>query len=141
MTAFKGDIGQLGLVGANLAKLASVPSQTAREAANGIREAIRQEFSEGQDPYGRSWAALAQATLDRGRTPPPLTDSGDMADVDVHPAAGAGIEIEFGPEYAGFHQTGTRNMPARPPLPTGGFPTTWAKVISDAAAKQFRKAV
>lgn len=141
MSRFEGDFDKLGLLKANLARLARVPSQTAADAAEGIRSAIQDEFSAGQDPYGRSWEALEQATLDKGRFPPPLTDSGEMADVDVHPTSGAGIAIEFGPEYSGFHQVGTRRMVARPPLPVGGFPSTWSKVIADAAEKAVEKAM
>lgn len=141
MSKFTGDLSKLGLLSANLSKLASVPSQIAKDAAEGIRSAIEQEFEAGQDPYGRSWAALEQATIDKGRRPPPLTDSGDMSNVEVTPSAGAGISIEFGAEYAGFHQTGTRRMVARPPLPVGGFPKTWSDAISDAAAARVEKAM
>ena len=141
MSKFTGDFSKLGLLQANLAKLASVPSQTTRDAAEGIRSEIVAEFDGGHDPYGRSWASLEQATLDKGRGPPPLTDSGDMADVDVRPTAGAGIAIEFGAEYAGFHQAGTRFMVARQPLPAAGFPASWSKVIADAATARVEKAM
>jgi phage gpG-like protein len=142
MSRFTGDISKLGLVSANLAKLASVPSQVAGDASEGIAQEIRNEFDAGTDPYGRAWAALQAATLAKGRTPPPLTDSGDTIDsLEVKPSAGAGITIEFGTEYAGFHQVGTVDMVARPPLPIGGFPSSWSKVISDAASARIEKAM
>ena len=141
MSKFTGDFSKLGLLQANLAKLARVPSQVASGAADGIRDAIVDEFAAGQDPYGREWEALAEATLLKGRRPPPLTDSGDMADVTVRPSSGAGIEISFEPEYSGFHQTGTRNMPARKPLPDAGFPKTWSDAIAAAATSSVEKAM
>jgi hypothetical protein len=141
MSRFEGDFAKLGLLQANLAKLARVPSQVAGDASEGIRSEIEAEFEGGHDPYGKSWEALAESTIARGRRPPPLTDSGDMAAVDVHPTSGAGIAIEFGPEYSGFHQTGTKNMPARKPLPEAGFPTSWSKAIADAATARVEKAM
>jgi hypothetical protein len=141
MSDFTGDFAGMRLLQANLAKLAGVPSQVAGDAAEGIRSAIAAEFEGGQDPYGRSWEALAEATINKGRRPPPLTDTGDMSNVVVRPAAGAGITIEFGPGYSGFHQAGTRNMPARKPLPDAGFPSTWSAVISDATAARVQKAM
>lgn len=142
MSAFTGDLSQLGLLSANLAKLARVPSQVAGDASEGITQEIRSEFDAGTDPYGRAWAALKAATLAKGRTPPPLTDSEATIDsLEVKPSAGAGITIEFGTDYVGFHQVGTVNMQARPPLPTGGFPSSWSKVISDATSARVEKAM
>ena len=141
VSKFTGDFSKMGLLKANLEKLAHVPSQIAGDASEGIRNEILAEFEAGQDPYGKAWEDLAEATIYKGRTPTPLTDSGDMANVEVRPSSGAGIEIEFGPEYSGFHQTGTRNMPARKPLPDAGFPASWAKAIGDAAAKRVEKAM
>ncbi len=141
MSGFTGDFSKLGLVQANLAKLAAIPSQIAGEVSEGIRSQISAEFEGGHDPYERSWEALAASTIARGRHAPPLTDSGDMANVTVAPTSGAGISIQFGPEYSGFHQTGTKNMPARKPLPDAGFPAAWSKIIADAATARIEKAM
>lgn len=141
MSKFTGDFNKLGLLQANLEKLARVPSQIATDASEDIRSAIVAEFEAGQDPYGHAWEELQEATLLKGRFPPPLTESGDMADVDVHPTAGSGIAIEFAPEYSGFHQVGTKYMVARPPLPIAGFPSSWSKAISDAARARVEKAM
>ncbi len=140
--SFTGDFKKLGLLQASMARLAKVPSQLAGDVTEKIADEIRAEFAAGQDPYGRAWAALSQATLTRGRFAPPLTDTGDTIDsLEVKPMAGAGVSISFGTEYAGFHQTGTKNMPARQPLPTAGFPSSWSKILSEAAEKKVAEAL
>lgn len=142
MSAFTGDFSKLGLLQENLRKLASVPSRIAADVAPQIADEIRAEFAAGQDPYGKSWEKLAAATIAKGRHAPPLTDSSDTIDsLEVKPSQGAGVDISFGTEYAGFHQTGTKNMPARPPLPTGGFPPSWSKAIRAAGTKRFHEAM
>jgi phage gpG-like protein len=141
VSSFTGDFGKLGLLQVSVAKLAAVPSQIAPDVARGIEGEIREEFQAGTDPYHRPWAQLRPATLAKGRRPPPLTDTREMiGSLDVRPSQGAGVTVEFGAEYAGFHQVGTKDMVARPPLPTGGFPSTWSQIIRDAAAKKFSEA-
>ena len=128
-----GDFAGLGKLEANLYKLSTVPSQAATEAAEGIQSLVMDEYASGSDPNGRRWAPLRPSTLKRGRTPPPLTDSGNMRDgTEVKPLPGAGISISFDVPYAVFHHTGTRNMVARPVAPTGTFPASWNEVIEAA---------
>lgn len=126
-----------------MARLARVPSQTAGRAAPAIAHLIDQEFTTGRDPYGRAWAPLKQSTLAKGRRPPPLTDTGAMrAGVDVKPMQGAGIAITFANAVpAVFHQGGTRKMVARPPLPGGTFPATWARALETAGTAEITKTV
>ncbi len=124
-----------------LRQLSKVPAKASRDAAKEIKARIRQEFATGTDPYGNAWAPLRPATLAKGRQPPPLTDTGEMASVTVEPAAKAGIVISLGADYSRFHQTGTRNMAARPILPDHrGLPDTWRRSIEDAIDRAWRRA-
>ncbi len=130
----------LNRIAKSLRQLSRVPSQAASGAAPEIRKLLVQQFLTGTDPYGGRWASLSQATLDKGRSPPPLTDSGAMATLDVQPSQGAGITITLGADYSRFHQTGTRYMPARPILPDQrGLPATWRRAIQDAADRSFER--
>lgn len=124
-------------------KLADVPAQAAKSASKRIGDLIEEQFAQGTDPYGRPWAALRPYTLAKGRTPPPLTDSGAMREsVEVKPMAGAGIEVTMGVDYATFHQTGTGNMAQRQILPqSGGFPRSWSKAIDESVAEATKKAM
>lgn len=142
MGAWTGDISELGRLAENLEKLSRVPSRAARKASEGIAEAIEAQFDAGVDPYGKAWAPLKPATLDKGRSPPPLTDSHDMRDsIEVRPARSAGIRITIGSEYAGFHQAGTRFMAQRPILPQGPMPKTWTAAIDEALDVEFEEAM
>jgi hypothetical protein len=116
--------------------LSKVPSQAARAAAADIAGLIEQQYADGTDPYGDAWADLAESTIAKGRTPPPLTDSGVMrAGTDVAPSAGAGITITLGADYAIYHQGGTGSMPARPILPDHDLPEAWRDMIANAVAE------
>ncbi len=137
--AISGDFAKMGLLRANLGKLAAVPSQVASDASAKIATLIEHEFVAGQDPYGNGWAALKPATLRKGRRPPPLTDAGTMRDsVKVSPMPGSGIAITID-EPANIHQTGSKFMVARPILPSAGFPATWSAAIRDATQARIRE--
>jgi len=138
---FTGDIGALGNLAENLRRLTEVPSRAARAACEDIKAAIEKQFDEGKDPYGRPWKPLARSTIARGRTPPPLTDTGDMRDsIEVKPMAGAGISITIGVDYASYHQTGTSRMPARKILPEGNdMPPEWEEAIGRAMLEAFER--
>jgi phage gpG-like protein len=126
----------------SLSALSGVPSRAARAASVRIAGLIRDEFDQGEDAYGESWEELSQATLDKGREEPPLTDTGDLRNaIRVRPVAPAGIGITVDSFYGAFHQTGTRNMPARPILPDGDeLPQDWEDAIEDEVDQAFRRA-
>lgn len=128
-----GDISKIGRLAENVGRLASVPSRASKRVSKEIRALIEEQFDHGADPYGTSWAPLAPATLDKGRSPPPLTDTRAMRDaLRVTPTAGAGVAITI-PHPAQVHQTGwvgpLSSGPARPILPSRGFPPRWEEVI------------
>ena len=120
-----------------LARLDVVPRRVAELAAPGITRALQQEFARGVNPYGRKWRRLATGK------PSHLTESGRLrAGSRAAPlrAGRAGVRILLGAPYAIFHQTGTRNMPARKLLPERGMPRAWAEALKKAARKAMREA-
>lgn len=137
-----GDLSQMGQLAARLRDLANVPSRTSAKISERISELLQQEFDAGADAYGNTWQALAPATVERGRTPPPLTDTHAMRDgVRVAPMAHAGVAITI-PHPGGPHQTGWSGPqgsgPARPMLPTNRMPTRWREVVEMAARESVR---
>jgi phage gpG-like protein len=95
-------------------------SRATRDAADLLEDTIHAQFEAGVDPYGMPWAPLAESTMKRGRTPPPLTDSGALAAVRVDPLQSAGILVAFDEDYARYHQSGTSRMPQRRLVPDDG---------------------
>jgi phage gpG-like protein len=137
-----GDISRMGKLADNLGKLAAVPSRVARPVAKAIHEDIEDSFDRGVDPYGEAWEELKQSTIDKGRSPPPLTDTWKMRkSCQVFPTSGGGIQITID-HPAQVHQTGGENparnwsMAARPILPGRGFPEQWKNIIDDAIAEE-----
>lgn len=112
--------------------------EIALEASIEIFETVDSLFVLGADPYGETWAPLAPATLAKGRTPPPLTDTGAMREsLRVSVTETAIVASIASP--AGYHQDGTRYMPARPVLPdyARGLPDAWRASITDAGQRVF----
>ena len=143
--SFSGDLSAMSHLADRIADLASVPFRAAKRVAFDLEGFLQAEFDAGKDPYGRSWAPLAEATLDTGRTPPPLTDTEDLrGSVQVRPMQRAGVAITVGAPYAPPHQTGwvgpRSSGPARPMLPAGGvLPAAWRDAIEDAVEKEVRR--
>jgi hypothetical protein len=122
-----------------ISQLARVPSQVAAGASEGIADAIRAEFDGGADPFGHPWEPLTEATLAKGRTPPPLTDTNAMRDgVEVRAMSGSGISVTI-PDPGVHHQYGTKYMVARPVFPDR-MPDTWKRAIADSAEAAFARA-
>ncbi len=142
-----GDISQMGHLADRIGDLARVPSRIAATVSRTIADLIQDEFDEGADPYGKAWAPLADATLDKGRTPPPLTDREYLrGSVLVRPMRPAGIAITVAAPYAAPHQTGwvgpRSSGPARPILPARAeLPPAWQDAIEEAAEADVRKVV
>lgn len=139
-----GDFAALGLLRANLNRLARVPAAVATEGSKEIAKRIEKEFATGRDPYGAAWKPLAVSTRRRGRRPPPLSDTREMRKgVRVKPMPHAGIGITFTnkPAVAGLHQRGARRMPARKILPAAGFPAAWRAALDAVTERELAKAV
>jgi|SRR5579863_8452647 len=139
----KSDLAAMGRLAQNIRRLADVPSQAARVAAEKIKLYIREQFTNGLDPYGKKWKALKASTLRMPRVGGVLVRTGKGAgSFEAKARRGAGIEITM-EDYLGFHQTGFAHaggrVPAREPLPSRGLPDTWARAIADALDDAFKR--
>ncbi len=91
-------------------------------------ELVADTFESSRDPDGRPWAPLKRPraggpVLVRTRA---LRDAATSAQV-------SGAEVELvSTAYGGFHQGGTKRMPARPFFPGDSLPTTWEQAIGRA---------
>lgn len=142
MSGVKGDFDELAALSRNLRRLAEVPSRMATKAAEGISDAIQQQFDAGVDPYGEPWEPLAPSTLARKQGPGILDETSAMRDgIEVAPTGGAGVGITFNdkPDVAMYHQYGTARMPARKILPEEGLPDTWERALADAAEDEIER--
>lgn len=143
---WRGDISGVRHLAERVGDLARVPSRVAARVSDELAAEVQAEFDAGTDPYGDPWAPLSPVTEARGRTAPPLTDSGDMRDgIRVASLAGAGVGITV-PHPGAPHQTGWSGKhgagPARPILPDrGALPEAWENIIFDATEDEFQKAV
>lgn len=143
---WNGDLSRMGDLADRVADLATVPSRAARAVAFEVEGFMQAEFDDGRDPYGDAWDPLAEATLDRGRTPPPLDDTGAMrSSLRVRPMRGAGISVTID-HPAAPHQTGwvgpQGEGPARPILPARGeLPEAWQGAIEDAVTREARRSI
>lgn len=87
--------------------MARVPSQVSKKIAADLDREIQGNFDQGVDPFGRKWRRLARSTIEAGRHPPPLTDTGrGRRSVRVKAMAGAGVSIVVGVLYMIYHQFG-----------------------------------
>ncbi|MEY5061185.1 MAG: Phage virion morphosis family [Planctomycetota bacterium] len=132
------DVGSLESIIGALDGLRDLVPEIALEASIEIFETTDSLFVLGADPYGETWAPLAPATLAKGRTPPPLTDTGAMRE-SLRVAVTETAIVASLESPAGYHQDGTRYMPARPVLPdyARGLPDAWRASITDAGQRVF----
>jgi phage gpG-like protein len=139
-----GDLSQIGAIEDRIADLAQVPARTARNVAERLHHEMQEEFDRGEDPYGNPWEPLAESTVDRGRSAPPLTDTGAMRfSLEVKPLRGAGVGITID-HPALPHQTGwagpRSDGPARPILPQGSkLPGAWEDILDEEIEREFRR--
>ncbi|QDV78084.1 phage virion morphogenesis protein [Botrimarina mediterranea] len=93
-----------------------------------VEEVERNSFANQTAPNGQAWAPLKPATIKRkghsrilvetGRLGVSLTQSGHpdaVVEIVDEPGQG-GFSRGTAVEYAGYHQKGTKRMPARPPV-------------------------
>ena len=139
-----GDITRMGHLADRVADLAEVPSRASAVIAAELEELIQDEFDAGTDPYGQPWKSLAAATVARGRSAPPLTDTGAMrASARVRPMRPAGVAVTI--DHPGApHQTGWSGPqgtgPARPILPDRAeLPPDWQDAIADRVEAEFKR--
>lgn len=127
-----------------LRALSVVPSQIAAEVAGDLNRRLEAGFAMGVDPYGGLWAKLQPATIDKGRSPPPLTAKGGMrGGTELIPAAGAGLKLKesLSDSPDRFHMGGTKFMAKRRFFPDAGLPALWRDDIRKVSERTFRKAM
>lgn len=118
MVRISGDFDRLDDLIAKARTLASPAFQEATLA--NLAEAARTEivlgFAGGRDPYGNRWEPL-KATRGRRVGGQPLRDTGRLQNSFNVQKTATGIVVRSGVSYAGYHQYGTRRIPARSMVP------------------------
>lgn len=114
-----------------LQSLDGLTERAAQRATGYIAGVLDEQFVVGADPYGDPWKNLASGG------PSHLTDTGAMHASSRVTARGSDIVIDV-PDPGGYHQTGTRYMPARPVEPTQarGLPPAYEIAILRAIADE-----
>lgn len=93
-------------------------------AINGV---IQAEYDQGRGPDGSTWASKADGAASH------LQKTGAMRSGTQVVRGVKGVTVTV-PKPGGFHQSGTKRMPARPLVPEGEpLPSSWAKAAEDAA--------
>lgn len=123
-----GNFAALQSLASRIDGLADVPSRAATRAIPMLDASLQAEFSEGRDPYGTAWAPLSAATQRKGRSAPPLTDTGRMrATARAMATSRTGLAVTIAPP-AQFLEA------KRPMLPEHGEPPAWREAV-EAAVK------
>lgn len=93
------------------------PSGLMRHIGATLEQNINIRFLTKTDPDGNKWQALSPRTLARKK------GRGSILELTGHGLSSLGynagdgwVEVGFGEQYMGFHETGTRRMPRRPSL-------------------------
>lgn len=112
---------------------------------NEMNDLLQEQFDGGFGPDGSAWAPLAQSTVKRGRTPPPLTDTHRMRDHVKAVRVGTNVAIDS-ELPAAYHQRGHRQptpLPRRPIWPEDGedMPERWESRISLAGNEAMVRAI
>jgi hypothetical protein len=132
----------LGSIRRRFAELKKVPSQIGNDFAEFINEALQEGHDTGTDPHGEPWAELAPATLAKGRTPPPLDETGALrGSANARPTQGAGVVVEYTDEKAQPTQQGSayQNRPPRMILPNGRMPDSWRAKLKELTTKAVKR--
>ena len=124
-----GDFDKLQKLKASLQRTLKVPEKVAISFAPVLAGFLRQGFEAGTDPFGDPWKPLKAVTIRKGRTPPPMTATGNSRDALTVAPTGTRDRAKL-PNYLRYHLT------SRPVLPMRGetWPDTWVKAVKDQAA-------
>lgn len=128
----RGDTSELRKLIAALNRPEKALQLVARAMAEEAIELTREGFSKESDPDGKGWAPTQRG----GRI---LQDTGRLRNsFRVMRVNARGFQIGTTVEYSGYHQSGTRRMPARKQLPDAGkIPRTWRSRLEEAAEDAF----
>jgi phage gpG-like protein len=136
----RGDFGRLEDLVRRAAEIAS--PQFRHRVLQNVAEAARTEivlgFERGADPYGRKWEPL-KARRGRRIGGQPLLDTGRLRSSFFVSPTSQGIVVRTNVSYAGYHQFGTRRIPARPMLPSGKeLGPFWRRAFEGVLEQQLR---
>lgn len=92
----------------------------ANATADALLDLVDEGFRTRSDPYGFPW----QERKD-GLSHPLLEETRAMRTNFFSLVSGGTVRLENGIPYTGFHQHGTRYMPAREMFPDGPLPPKW----------------
>lgn len=128
-----GDFDALSALSAALSGADEIVRDVAAESVIELRHAVDSQFTLGTDPYGNAWEPLAPVTIGKGRTPPPLTDTGKMRDSLQVTVTGESIRFSMGGP-AVYHQHGGVRLPQRKIFPgdPDPIPPIYEAAITDA---------
>lgn len=145
---WQGHVEAVGELADRIADLGGMPARVTARIADGLAKLVRDEFDGGHDPYGMSWAPLAASTQERGRTAPPLTDTGAVppgamrSSVKAAPDGPSRVVLTIA-HPAAPHQTGWSGArssgPARELVPTGDMPPEWDATIREAVGAELAR--
>lgn len=122
----KGGFGALQQFERRLGSVAKSGARASSKALAGEATALaRQGFKQGRSPEGAAWAPTKAGNQ-------PLRRTGALERAVQARDTGSGFTFSV-PSPGGFHQGGTRRMPARPFLPARGLPARWLVRLRDAA--------
>jgi hypothetical protein len=135
---WQGNPSQMNAIARRINELKAVPEASAERVAEKIPGLLNKEFSTGTDPSGIAWADLAEKTEERGRSGPPLTDTGAMkgsmaARIVPGPRVQVTLDHPSLPHQKGWK--GRSEGPARPILPEHN---EWQKTCTEAVRAELR---
>jgi phage gpG-like protein len=103
--------------------------------ARDLSELIEKNFDREVDPRDNKWADLKPATWARKKTRKILTETGKLRRSIKITGDRSGIKMNASAEYAGYLQSGTSKMPARPFL---GWSPKWLNLLRERIVKHVR---
>lgn len=138
-----GDLQKLNAMAADMKRLPlSIKNRVAVAMTATTNELLEEQFTSGIGPDGEPWEPLADSTIQRGRSNPPL--GGTSVERDVHAVrVGTNVVIE-GSEVAGYHQRGHHSptrLPKRPMWPEGELPDRYDTALSLAGNQAILEAI
>lgn len=141
-----GDFDRLGTLIAQVRTIASPQFHDKLRAslAYAAEQEIIQGFDRSADPYGNRWAPL-KAEKGRRAGGQPLVDSGKLRASYAARQTGTGFEVHSRTSYAGYHQYGTKRIPARPMVPNRRddlgpyWRRSFIRVIEDRLSRAMRR--
>lgn len=90
------------------------PLELMQRVGKTLEANIAQRFNSKTDPAGNAWAPLAASTLARKKGRGSILEfTGHGKASLAYNAGGDFVEVGFGSDYMGYHETGTQRMPRR----------------------------